>query len=92
VKCRRREQSSLISDGIKCSTPSSVASDDVAPPQLQLPESYIERMIVYPTPPYLTPGFHINPALTEIRYRPGETSQNFCFIYTIYILDKYIFR
>lgn len=92
MKCRRRQQSSLISDdGVKCPTPTSVAND-VAPPKLQLRESCQERLLMYPTPPYLSPGFCINPVTTEIQHRAGEIIVRIAILYVLYILAKYMFK
>jgi hypothetical protein len=63
----------------------SVASDDVPPPELQLPELNPERSVVYPTPPRLSPGFCINPAVIEVQRRPGEYIIKIAHFYMDYI-------
>lgn len=69
---QKRQQSSLISDAVRCPTPVNVANDNESPPVLELPELKRERMLLYPTPPHINPGFCFDSAAVKIKDRAGK--------------------
>lgn len=69
---QQRYQSSLISDAVRYPTPVNVASDNESPPILEVVELRQERMLLYPTPPHIIPGFCFDSAAVKIKDRAGK--------------------
>jgi hypothetical protein len=90
-RIKQRQQPSLISDAVRYATPVNVASDNEFPPVLELPELKHERMLLYPTPPYINPGFCFDSAAIKIKDRAGKYIIGTASFY-MYIWAKFMFK
>jgi hypothetical protein len=88
---QQRQQPSLVSDAERCATSVNVGSDNEPPPVLELPERKLERMLLYPTPPHINPGFCFDSAAVKIKDRAGKYIIGTASSY-IYVWAKFIFK